>query len=74
MKRKTETIRKSAPYERWQEIADFFEKEPEPEVPEILRYLYTYLGVLNIGDHSGAAIEQLIRDRYSGFAMIERLK
>lgn len=71
MKRKTETIRRSAPYESWRRIAEFL--DTKPEIPEILRYLKD-LGILATGPPSGNALEQLIRDRYTGFAMIERLK
>ncbi len=71
-KQKTETMRRSASYARWKEMAEFF--DANPEVPEILRYLYKNFGVLAIGPPSGNALEQLIRDRYTGFAMIERLK
>ena len=78
-----EQIRRSAPYENWKTIAEHFETWAEKfgasdgqqahEIPEILRYLYSF-NILRAKHASGNALEQLIRDKYPGFAMIERLK
>lgn len=71
MKRKTFKVRNSIEYEGWKKFGDFL--DTKPEVPEIMRYVVLN-GMLDPNPRSRQTLETFIRDRYPGFAMIERLK
>lgn len=61
-------------YQMWRELAEFMDGNVKHQIPEVLRFIANHRWRLSGTEYEKVALDLLLKDRYPGFVVLERLR